>query len=142
MMFYILLSVLLFASLVVFWRQQNDIARRMAAQKNVSREELVPRHYKSFTEVERQLWAAVQEHKLGSDLERVRFKVREPEFQIIRDYVRGVRDDFKRGHRIWGQIIIRCPEGKLLAQLEWQRIKATFEREGHGDFVDSILRQS
>jgi hypothetical protein len=182
----ILLAFLLACAMVYFLRTQHDIRRRIAAQKNAPKEELIPRHYKSFTEVEGKLWAAVQERKQGGDFEQTRFKMREPGFKVIRDYVAGVRDDFRRAHNIWGQIVIHCPEGKLFAQLEWERVKiefayygwwvlsglrlrtvgisigdlrrlteivanfsyrvrkqlSVFEQGGHGDFVDSILRQS
>src|SRR5258708_26899386 len=120
------LVVLLGISLVVFLRQQKDIERRIASQKDVPRENLVPRHYKSFTEVEKTLWAAVQQQKRSTAWEDVRFKGREPEFQIVQDYLRGLREDFRRGHRIFGQVIIHSPEMKLFAQLEWQRVKIEF----------------
>lgn len=183
-MFYFLLTVLFACLMVLFLRAQYDLRRRIAAQKNSPKEELVPRHYKMFTEVERKLWAAVQNQ--GLDSEQVKFTAREPEFQIIREYIRGVSDDFRRTRNIWGRIILRCPEGKLFAQLEWERIKTEFayyrwrlfsglrlrtagmtigdlrqltdivasasyrvrtmlnrlEQQGHGQFVDSILRQS
>jgi hypothetical protein len=118
----IVLTILLALSLVFFLRQQRDIERRIASQRNTPRDQLVPRHYKSFTEVEKTLWVAVQQQKRSTVWEDVRFK-EEPEFQIVQDYVRRVREDFRRGHRIFGQVIIHSPEIKLLAQLEWQRVK-------------------
>ena len=180
------LVFLLAISLVVFLRQQKDIERRIASQRDVPRENLVPRHYKSFTEVEKALWAAVQQQKCSTAWENVRFKGREPEFKIVRDYIHGLREDFQRGHRIFGQVIIHSPEMRLFTQLEWQRVKiefayyrwcasawlrlqtggisiddlrqlteivatlahrvrtmlTAFEKSGHMDFVDSILRQS
>jgi len=120
----IVVVILLAISLIVFLRQQKDIARRIASQRDVPRENLVPRHYKSFTEVEKTLWAAVQKQKRSTAWEDVRFKRSEPEFQIVRDYLRGVREDFSRGHRIFGQVIIHSPEMNLFAQLEWQRVKS------------------
>ena len=123
---FIFLAVLIASLMVLLLRQQKDIRRRIASQRDVPREELVPRHYKLFTEVENKLWAAVREHKGGILWEQVRIRVGEPEFQIVRDYVRGLREDFRRGHRIFGQVIIHSPEMKLLAQLEWQRVKIEF----------------
>ena len=119
----IFLVILLAISLVRFLRTQRDIERRIASQRNTPRDQLVPLHYKSFTEVEKNLWAAVQQHKHSTGWEEVRFKGREPEFQIVQDYVRRVREDFRRGHRIFGQVIIHSPEMKLFAQLEWQRVR-------------------
>jgi len=53
----ILLVVLLAIALIQFLRIQRDIERRIAAQRNTPRHQLVPRHYKSFTEVEKaSLW--------------------------------------------------------------------------------------
>src|SRR6266481_2365335 len=114
----IFLVVLLAISLIHFLRIQRDIERRIASQRNTPRDQLVPRHYKSFTEVERTLW------------EDVRFKGREPEFQIVQDYLRRVREDFRRGHRIYGQVIIHSPELKIFAELEWHRMKIEFAYYG------------
>ena len=122
----IALVVFLAISLILFLRQQRDIERRIASQRNVPREKLVPRHYKSFTEVEKALWAAVQQQKRSAAWGDVRFQGREPEFKIVRDYVHGLREDFQRGHRIFGQVIIHSPEMKLFAQLEWQRVQIEF----------------
>lgn len=183
---YLLLSVLLACSMVLFLLQQNALERRIAAQKNVPREALIPRHYKSFTDLENRLWATVQERNRKCDLEHARFGARDPEFQVIRDYVRRVREDFRKAHNIWGQVILHSPEAQLFLQLEWERIRVefvyyrwwlssglrlrtvgisigelrqlteivataayrvrtllgVFENGGHGEFVDSILRQS
>ncbi len=117
------LVVLLAIALIQFLRTQRDIERRIASQRNTPRDQLVPRHYKSFTEVEKTLWEAVQQQKRSTGWEDVRFKGKEPEFQIVQDYLRRVREDFRRGHRIFGQVIIHSPDMKLFAQLEWQRVK-------------------
>src|SRR5712692_5908504 len=119
----IVLTILLALSLISFLRQQKDIERRIASQRNTPREQLLPRHYKSFTEVEKTLWVAVHKQERSTVWEDVRFKGREPEFKIVRDYIYRLREDFQRGHRIFGQVIIHSPEMKLLAQLEWQRVK-------------------
>jgi len=118
----IFLVVLLAISLIHFLRIQRDIERRIASQRNTPREQLVPRHYKSFTEVEKTLWEAVHQQKRSTVWEDVRFKGK-PEFQIVQDYVHRVREDFRRGHRIFGQVIIHSPDMKLFAQLEWERVK-------------------
>jgi hypothetical protein len=118
-----LLALLLTVLMVQFLRQQKALERRIASQRALPREQLVPRHYKSFTEVESKLWQAVREQKRSGTWEELRFTQREPEFHIVREYVHGLREDFQRGHRIFGQIIIHSPEMKLFAQLEWERLK-------------------
>jgi hypothetical protein len=122
----IFLVVLLAIALIQFLRTQRDSERRMASQRNTPRDQLVPRHYKSFTEVEKTLWEAVQQQKHSTVWEDVRFKGREPEFQIVQDYLCRVREDFRRGHRIYGQVIIHSPELKIFAELEWHRMKIEF----------------
>jgi hypothetical protein len=119
----VILTILLALALIRFLRSQREIERRISSQKNTPREQLVPRHYKSFTQVESALWSAVQEHKRSMTWEEVRFKAREREFEMVRDYIDDVRDDFRRGHRIYGQVIIHSPELKMFAPLEWQRVK-------------------
>jgi len=119
----VILTILLALSLICFLRSQREIERRISSQRNAPREQLVPRHYKSFTQVESALWAAVQDHKRSRAWEKVRFKLREPEFEMVREYIDSVRDDFRKGHRIYGQVIIHSPELKMFAQLEWQRVK-------------------
>jgi len=123
---FLFLVVLLAALLIFFLRTQRDIERRIASQRNTPRDQLVPHHYKSFTEVEATLWAAVQEHKRSMTWDEVRFRAREPEFRIVRDYISKVREDFRRGHRIYGQVIIHSPELKIFAELEWHRMKIEF----------------
>jgi hypothetical protein len=122
----VFVTVLLAVSLIHFLRSQKDVERRIASQRNTPRDKLFPRHYKSFTQVESALWAAVQEHKRLMTWEEVRFKAREPEFRIVRDYIGSVRDDFRRGHRIYGQVIIHSPKLKIFAELEWHRMKIEF----------------
>ncbi|HYW97631.1 MAG TPA: hypothetical protein VE822_00855 [Candidatus Elarobacter sp.] len=56
----------------------------------------------------------------------MRFRRKEPEFQIVQDYLHRVHEDFRRGHRIYGQVIIHSPELNIFAQLEWHRIKIEF----------------
>ncbi len=123
----IFLAVLLAFSLIFFLHIQRDIERRIASQRNTPRDQLVPRHYKSFTEFEKTLWIAAQQQNQSTVWEDVRFKRKEPEFQVVQDYVRRVREDFRRGHRIYGQVIIHSPELQIFAELELQRVKIEFE---------------
>ncbi len=109
-----------------FWRQQLKLEQRNASQRDLPREALIPRHYRCFTEVEQRLWEAVGDYKPSGSWEEARFAHGEPGFEIVREYVRGVREDFRRGHRIFGQVILHAPEMELFAQLEWARIKIEF----------------
>lgn len=118
-----LLVVILATLAVIFLRQQKTLDRRTALQRDLPREQLVPRHYKTFTEVENRLWAAVQNQTRPGTWENARFRLKEPEFHIVREYVNGLREDFQRGHRIFGCVILHSPEMKLFAQMEWERLK-------------------
>ena len=122
-MAFIFLAILLLSLTVLFVHQQTDRAQRIAIQKDFPREHLVPRHYKSFTEVENKLWEATPEHERSSSWDTTRLDPRRPEFQIVHDYIRSLREDFQQGHRIFGQVIIRSPQVKLLVRLEWQRVQ-------------------
>jgi hypothetical protein len=122
----LLFSVICCVLMVRFWFHQKAQERRIATQKDFPRERLVPRHYKSFTEVEYKLWAAAREQERAGVWDNVRFRPQQPEFQIVREYVRGLREDFRRAFNIYGQVIIRCPEMKIFAMIEWQRVKIEF----------------
>jgi hypothetical protein len=109
--------------MVISWRSQRALERRIQEQQNLPRERLVPRHYLEFTEVEHRLWEAVQSYRRSTSWEETRFRRRGPAFDIVEEYVRGLQEDFKRGHRIFGQIILHAPEMELFARLEWERVK-------------------
>jgi hypothetical protein len=122
------LAIVLLALLVLFLRQQKAQSRRIVAQRNLPRELLVPRHYKSFTALENELWQATHDLYKGRAWDAVRFGLRRQEFEILNDYLRGLREDFQRGHRIFGQVIVHSPEIELFAHLESERcrIEASF----------------
>lgn len=122
-MLFVLLVILLTVLSMVFLLDQKTMERRLALQEDLPRERLVPRHYKSFTEVEKQLWQAVQGQQRSEPWENVRFERGEPQFAMALAYVHRLREDFQKGHRIFGQIILHSPEMTLCAQLEWERIK-------------------
>jgi hypothetical protein len=122
----VLLSVLCSGLMVRFWFRQKALERRIAAQKDLPRELLVPRHYKSFTDVEFKLCTAIQEQGRVGVWDNVKFRPKQPEFQIAGEYVCGLREDFRRAVNIYGQVIIHSPEVGIFALLEWHRIKSEF----------------
>jgi hypothetical protein len=124
--FSIVMSILFCVLMVWFWFRQRALERRIAAQKDLPHDRLIPRHYKSFTDVEHKLWAATQEQGRAGVWENMKFTPKQPEFEIVRDYVRGLREDFQRAFNIYGQVIIHSPEVSVFAQLEWQRVKSEF----------------
>ncbi len=122
----VVLTALFCVLMVWFWFQQRAIERRIAAQKDLPRERLVPRHYQSFTDVEHKLWAATQEKGRAAVWGTMKFTPKQPEFEIVREYVCGLREDFRRAFNIYGQVIIRSPEVGIFALLEWHRVKSEF----------------
>lgn len=117
------LAVVLLALLVLFLHQQKAHNRRIVTQRDLPREQLVPRHYKSFTTIENELWHATNDLHQGRAWDGIRFGLRHHEFEILENYLRGLREDFQQGHRIFGQVIIHSPEIKLFAQLEAERCR-------------------
>src|ERR1700738_3674562 len=116
------LGIILLALLGVFLHQQKAQRRRVTAQQHLSRDQLMPRNYKSFTAIENELWNATQSYRRQA-WDRVRFGHRRDEFEILQNYLRGLRQDFQQGHRIFGQVIIHSPEIEVFAQLEAERCR-------------------
>jgi len=125
-MFSVLLAIALLYITFVYLKQQNARERRMEAQSDLPREQLLPHHYKSFVEVENKLWAATAEGVRTAMWDTTRIKLRNGELQLVREYVRGLQEDFEIGSRIFAVIIGRSPEVRTLRQLDWQRIKIEF----------------
>jgi len=122
----VLLPLLCCVLMVRLWFRQKTLERRIVAQKDLPRERLVPRHYQSFTQVEHKLWAATQEKGRGGIWENMKFTPKQTEFEIVREYVCGLREDFRRAFNIYGQVIIHSPEVGIFALLEWHRVKSEF----------------
>jgi hypothetical protein len=122
------LGIVLIVLCVVFLRQQKTQTRRIIAQRDLPREQLIPHNYKSFTAIENELWNATDDLRKARAWDTARFGHRQHEFEILQNYLRGLRQDFQRGHRIFGQIIIHSPESELFAELEGERcrIEASF----------------
>jgi len=125
-----MLSLILAGALLyitfVYLKQQNARERRMEAQSDLPREQLLPHHYKSFVEVENKLWAATAEGARTAEWDTTQIKLRPAELHLAREYVQGLQKDFEVGNRIFAVVIGHSPEVKMLRQLEWQRIKIEF----------------
>ena len=125
-----MLSLILAGALLyitfAYLKQQNARERRLAAQRDLPREQLLPRHYKSFVEVENKLWAATAEGARTAEWDTTQIKLRPAELRLAREYVQGLQKDFEVGNRIFAVVIGHSPEVKMLRQLEWQRIKIEF----------------
>jgi hypothetical protein len=180
-----ILTILLLHAVVNLLREEKAREHRKATQRDLPREQLLPRHYKSFVDIERTLWEATEPGQRTPEWEKTRIKLRGTELQAARDYVRGLREDFAQANRIFSVVIGRSPDEKILKQLEWHRMKIefpyyaslalvrfrlrmdlvspkdlhrltqhvatmayevrsmlqVFENGGHGDFVESLLRE-
>jgi hypothetical protein len=117
------LGIVLLALLIAFLRQQKAQTRRIIAQRDLPHEQLVPHNYKSFTAIENELWNATNDLYEARAWDTVRFGHCQREFEILHNYLLGLRQDFQQGHRIFGQIIIHSPEIELFAQLEGERCR-------------------
>jgi hypothetical protein len=180
-----ILAILLLFAVIALLKEDKARERRRAIQRDMPRERLLPRHYKSFVDIEKKLWDATEASQRTADWERTRIKLRGAELQVVRDYVQGLREDFAQGSRIFSVVIGRSPDEKILKQLEWHRIEIefpyyaslalvyfrmrmdrvsplelqrltqavatmayevrsilqVFENGGHGDLVESLLRE-
>jgi hypothetical protein len=120
----ILATLLIFAILSCL-KEENAREHRKIIQRDVPRELLLPRHYKSFVEIEKQLLTASDDSQ-RADWESARIKLRADQLRVVREYVRGLREDFERGDRIFSIVIGRSPNGEILKQLEWHRLRIEF----------------
>ena len=118
----ILAGALLYATFA-FLKEQQVRERRVAAQRDLPREKLLPHHYKSFVQVESKLWSATAESARTAKWDTARIKFRATELHLAREYVQGLQKDFEIGDRIFAVVISRSPEVGILRRLEWQRIK-------------------
>jgi hypothetical protein len=120
---FVILALFLWVALIrLLYRERAD-RRRLALEKDLPTERRLPHHYRDLGEVEKKVWLATKEFEQAARWESARLRLRPPELQVVRDYLAGLREDFERGSRIFGAVIIYSPETALLAQLEWQRIK-------------------
>ncbi len=118
-------AVLLILAIIANLKEDNARERRAATQRDVPREQLLPRHYKSFVEIEKKLWTGREDSERTVDWERAKIKLRADELRAVREYVKGLREDFARGNRIFSVVIGRSPNEEILKQLEWHRLLRT-----------------
>src|SRR5437660_363487 len=125
-MFSAILAVLFIFAVIALLREEKARERRKASQRDLPREQLLPRHYKSSVDIEKKLWEAAEPGQRTPDWEKTRIKLRGAELQVVRDYIKGLREDFAQGNRIFSVVIGRSPDAQILKQLEWHRIKIEF----------------
>src|SRR5437660_1047109 len=125
-MFSAILAVLFIFAVVALLREEKARERRKASQRDMPRDQLLPRHYKSFVDIEKKLWEATEPGQRTPGWEKTSIKLQRAELHVVREYVKGLREDFARGNRIFSVVIGRSPEAKILKQLEWHRIKIEF----------------
>lgn len=120
---FVMLSLALFSSLLYFLYCERREKRRLAREKDFPSEHRLPRHYRSFTEIEKRLWTATEALAQGRARESARLTLRSREATIVREYLRGLHEDFERGNRMYVAVIRHTPKMSLLAQLECQRLR-------------------
>lgn len=125
-MFPAFLAILLLFSLVVYLKEQKAQQRRAETQRDLPREQLLPRHYKSFVEVENKLWAAASENDRSAKWSAGSLRLQTTEAQLVREYVQGLRQDFAQANRIFSVVIGRSPSAEILTQMEAHRLKIEF----------------
>jgi hypothetical protein len=118
------LAIVLFVVLLRLLYRERSEMRRLAVEKDLPSEHRLPRHYRSFTELEKRLWLATEELRGSRPWESARLRLRSPEAKVVREYVDGLHEDFERGNRIFTAVIRHSPDMKILGQLERQRLRA------------------
>ncbi|SRR6266404_145116 len=125
-----ILAILLFSALIATLREDGARERRVVTQRDLPREQLLPRHYKSFADIEKRLWNATEDRQRTTDWDRTKIKLRPAELQVVGEYVQGLQRDFKIGNRIFAVVVSRSAEVTIFRQLEWQRIKIELPYHG------------
>jgi hypothetical protein len=129
-MFSTFVAILLILVTVASLKEQKARQRRVETQRDLPREELLPRHYKSFVDVENKMWAATEESARTAKWDTTLIKLRAAELRLVREYVHGLKKDFDIGNRIFAVVVSRSPEVTIFRQLEWQRIKTELPYHG------------
>jgi hypothetical protein len=119
----LIFGLVLLLLVILFLDKQKDQSNRILIRRDLPREQLVPHRYKSFTAIENELWQATNDLRRGREWDGVRFGHRQHEFEILNDYLLGLRQDFQQGDRIFGQVILHSPEIELFTQLEMERCR-------------------
>jgi hypothetical protein len=121
----IALALALLGLLLVLSHREKSEKRRLASEGYLPVEERVPRHYKMFTVIEKKLWSA-EEYKRVHTWDSTNLSLRQTESKLVAEYLRGLREDFGRGNRIFGAVILHSPDVRILSQLERQRLRLRF----------------
>lgn len=121
-----ILALLLIFAILSNLKEERAREHRKVIQRDVPRELLLPRHYKSYVEIEKQLLAARENSIPDGEWETTKIKLRAEELSVVRDYVKGLREDFERGNRIFSVVVGRSPNAEILKQIEWHRLKTEF----------------
>jgi hypothetical protein len=122
----LVLAILLIYATFALLKEQKARQQRVDTQRDTPHEHLLPRHYKSFVEVENMLWATTAENARTAEWDATRIKLGAAELQLVREYVQGLQQDFEIGNRIFAVIVSHSPEVKTFRQLEWHRVKIEF----------------
>lgn len=122
----LVLAILLIYATFALLKEQKARQRRVETQRDMPREQLLPRYYKSFVEVENGLWAATEESGRTTKWDTTPIKLRPAELQLVRGYVQELQKDFEIGNRVFPVVVSHSPEVKTFRQLEWHRIKIEF----------------
>lgn len=108
--------------LFLYLKGQRAQERRIETQRDLPREQLLPRHYKSFVEMENRLWAATVEGE-RSKWDNGSIRLRPAEVQLVRDYIEGLQKDFAQANRTFSVVIGRSPSAEILMQMEGHRLR-------------------
>ena len=108
--------------LYLAYRERRD-HRRMALEMNLPREHRLPRHYRSFAEIENKLWVAMDESGPINDWQSAKLSLSPSEVRLVREYLRRLWEDFDRGNRAYSAVLRHAPEMSILVPLEWQRLR-------------------
>src|SRR5260370_14492672 len=75
-----------------------------------------------FTLIESKHWSA-EEYKRAHSWESTNLSLRQAELRVVTEYLIGLRQDFERGNRIFGAVILHSPDFHILSQLEMRRLR-------------------
>jgi hypothetical protein len=119
-------SVALASGLLVFFLRlvllEKSERERLDSESNLPLEQRIPRQFKNLQAVESQLWSA-EEHRRANTWETASLRLRQTELKLVTDYVKGLREDFRRGDNIFGAVILHSPNIDILRELESQRLR-------------------
>jgi len=134
------LAVLLLCAVFALLRDDKARERRIAAKRELPRQQLLPGHYRSFVEIEKKLWAAAEDSQRTTAWDKTKVKLRTAEWQSVREYVRGLREDFARSNRIFSVVVRDSPDEQILKTMEWHRNKIALQYYASLILVDVRLR--